>query len=268
MAIDASLSDLIHQGAALLEAQALAIGRPAGAAVVLPIFTRAQLGNTIKGSFAFALSLVAAPPIAVALQANALSSTDLVLLELKEVVIGALVGFLLGLPIWTAEAAGELLDTQRSATQDRQSVPGTGDQDSTTASFLGVTLIALFVMMGGLVVLARTIDDSYAVWPPLSFRPLPTHGWATFLLGMLDRLSRASLALAAPLILGMLLCEACVILLMRGVPKLHMYDLAPTLRNLIFALMMFAYVEYLVAYMRQDVDQVAGATAAIRSLFQ
>lgn len=260
------VSDLLRQAFPLLEAVALAAGRPAGAAIVLPVFSRAQLSNTVKATVALALAFPVVPPILEGLKAQSFTTSVLVLLEVKEVFIGVIIGMLMGLPIWSVQAAGELLDTQRSATQDRQSVPETGEQDSTTAAFLGMTEIALFVMVGGMVVLARTIADSYAVWPALALLPLPTRGWASFLLGMLDHLSRTSVGLAAPVVLGMLLCEACVILLMRAVPKLHMYDLAPTLRNLMFVLMMFAYVEYLVMFMQKTVDGIAGATAGLRVL--
>ena len=66
--------------------------------------------------------------------------------------------------------------------------------------------------------------------------------------------------------LGMLLCDGCVILLMRSVPKLHMYDLAPTLRNLLFVFLMFAYAGFLVVYMRRDIDQIARVASDLRVL--
>ena len=250
----------------ILEALAIAVGRPTGAALVLPVFTRAQLGTSLKGVIALALSFPAALPIMHGLRAQAFATPVLVLLGAKEVLIGLIIGLLVGLPVWSVQAAGEMLDTQRSATQDRQSSPGTGDQDSTTSALLGMTAITVFVMAGGLAVLARTIDDSYVVWPPLALLPLSASGWGPFLLGTLDRLMRVGLGLAAPVMLGMLLCEACVILLMRAVPKLHMYDLAPTLRNLMFVVMMVAYVGYMVVFMRKEVETIAGVGAALRLL--
>lgn len=259
---------LVGQIAPQLSAVAIAMGRPAGSALVLPVFTRAQLGGPVRAAVAFALGLAAVPGIGMELASHPVPSAMLVLLGAKEVFVGLLIGVLLGVPIWSVQGAGELLDTQRSATQDKQSEPGSGNQNSTTATFLGLTVIALFVLSGGLNALSATIGASYGVWPALQFLPLPTTGWGSFLLGILDHLARVSLSLAAPVILGMLLCEACVILLMRAVSKLHLYDLAPTLRNLMFVLLMLGYAQFLVGYMHAEIDRLQGAAGQLRALLR
>ncbi len=249
-----------------LSAVAGAMARPAGAALVLPVFTRAQLGGPVRAAVAFALGLAAIPGIGAELAAHPLASGPLALLGVKEVFVGLLIGVLLGIPIWSVQSVGELLDTQRSATQDKQPEPGSGNQDSTTATFLGMAVVALFVISGGLDALAATIGSSYGVWPALRFLPLPATGWGGFLLGLLDHIMRVSLSLAAPVVMGMLLCEACVILLMRAVPKLQLYDLAPTLRNLMFVLLMLGYAQFLVVYMHREIETLHGVAAQIRVL--
>lgn len=262
----ADASALLGRLMPLLSATALAMGRPAGAAIVLPIFTRAQLGGPVRAAVAFSLGLAAIPAIDRQLVAHPVAVPLLALMGAKELFIGLLIGVMTGVPIWSVQSAGELLDTQRSATQDRQSEPGSGNQDSTTAAFLGMTVVALFVISGGLAVFARTIYASYEIWPPLQLMPLPTFGWATFALGLLDHVSEVSLAIAAPVLLAMLLCETVVILLMRAIPKLHLYDLAPTLRNLMFVFMMLLYAGWLVAYMQGEIGHLRDITAALREL--
>ena len=259
---------LINRLVPLLAAAGRPMGRPAGAAIVLPIFPRAQLGAPGRAAIAFAVAVAAIPAIDRQLAATPMAPGLLVLMATKEVFVGLIIGVLMGVPIWSVQSAGELLDTQRSATQDRQSEPDSGNQDSTTAVFLGITVIALFVMSGGLRALAQTIYGSYLVWPALRFMPLPTRGWDGFLLGLLDHISAVSLAVAAPVILGMLLCEAGVILLMRAIPKLHVYDLAPTLRNVMFVVMMFAYADWLVFYMQGEVEHLRGTAAALSRLLR
>ena len=148
---------LIGQLAPQLSAVAIAMGRPAGAALVLPVFTRAQLGGPMRAAVAFALGLAAVPGISAELASSPVPAALLVLLGTKEVFVGLLIGVLLGVPIWSVQSAGELLDTQRSATQDQQSEPGSGNQNSTTATFLGITVIALFVISGGLIYVCRIL---------------------------------------------------------------------------------------------------------------
>ena len=262
------VSELVAHFNPLLSAAAIAMGRPAGAALALPVFTRAQLSGSIRATIAFALALGAMPAISESLAAAPITAPLLVLIGTKEIFVGLLIGVLLGLPIWSVQCAGELLDTQRSATQGSESEPESGNQDSNTAAFLGMTVSTLFVISGGLVALADTINGSYEVWPALRLLPLPTTGWIDFLLGLLDHLTRVSLSLAAPVVMGMLLCETCVILLMRAVPKLQLYDLAPTLRNLAFALLMFAYADYLVVYMHGEIGRLHDAAAGLRALLR
>jgi len=235
-----------------LTALAIAMGRPMGVALVLPIFTRAQLGGPIRGAFAFVLAFPALPAIYRALADTAPATPILALLGAKEMIIGLLIGLLAGLPIWCIQSIGEFLDTHRSATQGQASEPGSGNQDSLTANLLAMAAIALFVTGGGLPLVAQAIAQSEEVWPPLSISLHPAPGFADALLGLLDRIEIVSLTIAAPVTLAMLLCDACVILLMRAIPKLHLYDLAPTLRNLAFTLMMLAYTAWLVIYARRE----------------
>lgn len=252
----------------LVSAIAISMGRPAGSTLVLPVFTRAQLGGPTRAAFAFALGLAAIPGINLGLATGPISLPLLALLGVKEIFVGLIIGVLLGLPVWAVQSAGEFLDTQRSATQDQQSEPGSGNQNSTTATFLGMTVVALFVISGGLNALVSTVGASYGVWPALQFLPLPTTGWASFLFGLLDHLTRVSLSLAAPVIVGMILCEACVVLLMRAVPKLQIYDLAPTLRNLMFVILMMLYAQYLVAYMQREIGHLQDAAIQLRELLR
>ncbi|GAN55015.1 type III secretion system export apparatus subunit SctT [Tanticharoenia sakaeratensis] len=235
-----------------LTALAIAMGRPMGVALVLPIFTRAQIGGPIRGAFAFVLALPVAPAIYRGIADSAPVTPMLAILGAKELVIGVMIGLLAGLPIWGIQSVGEVLDTHRSATQGQVSEPGSGNQDSLTATLLAMTAIALFVTGGGLGLIAQTIAQSEEVWPPLSMTLHPKAGFGTALLGLLDRIEIVSLTVAAPVTLAMLLCDACVILLMRAIPKLHLYDLAPTLRNLAFTLMMLAYTAWLVVYARRE----------------
>ena len=251
-----------------VSAAAVAMGRPAGSALVLPVFTRAQLGGPVRGAMAFAIGLAAMPGIFEELLSHPVPVTMLALIGVKEVFMGLIIGVLLGVPIWSVQCAGELLDTQRTATQDQQSEPGSGNQNSTTATFLGMTVVALFVITGGLNALVATIGSSYGIWPALRFLPLPTAGWGDFLLGIIDRITRASLSLAAPVIMGMLLSEACVILLARAVSKLQINDLAPTLRNLMFILLMLGYAQFLVVYVHREIEHLSGAAGELRELLR
>ena len=228
-------------------ALALAMARPAGIALLLPVFTRAQLGGPVRAAFALALALPGVGPAAATLQ-EAGGPGWFILLSAKEVFAGALIGLLFGLPIWAVQSAGEIVDVQRSATSGSAAEPGTGNQNSNTADLFAVSAIALFVVTGGLGAVAECLYGSFAVWPLGQVLPQPGDGWPAFLLHLLDRLALMSLTLAAPLVLAALIAETGVMLLGRAVPKFNVYDLSPTLRNLVFALMLVAYAAFFMTY--------------------
>lgn len=257
---------------ALLQAAAFAMARPLGVALVLPVFTRAQLGGLVRGCTAFALSLPAVPGIAQALHDAApdpvLGQLRLVLLGGKEMFVGVLLGILVGIPIWAVQSAGELLDTQRSSTSGSDTEPGSGNQASTTGGLLGFTAVTLFVVTGGLGAVADVVYASYGVWPPLRLAPGAGMAWVDFTLGQIGHVSRTSLQLAAPLVIGMLTAEAGVILLMRAVPKFNPYDLAPTLRNLVFTALMALYVQYLLTYAGNELNVAHHAADELRALLR
>lgn len=232
----------------LVPAAALAMARPAGIALLLPVFTRAQLGGPVRAAFALALALPGVQPAAAVLQDAAGGAAWFILLSAKEAFAGALLGLLFGMPIWAMQSAGEIVDVQRSATSGSAAESGTGNQNSTTADLFAVSTIALFVVTGGLGAVAECLYASYGVWPLGQVLPQLRDGWLEFLLRLLDRLTRISLVLAAPLVLAALVAETSVMLLSRAVPKFNVYDLSPTLRNLVFALMLAVYSTFLMAY--------------------
>lgn len=230
------------------------MARPAGIALLLPVFTRAQLGGPVRAAFALALAVPGLEPAGLMLREQAGGPGWLILLSAKEAFAGALLGLLFGTPIWAVQGAGEIVDVQRSATSGSAAEPGTGNQNSNTSDLLAITTLAIFVANGGLEAVAGALYASYGVWPLEQVLPETGAGWLPFLLGLLDRLTHLSLVLAAPLVLAALVVETAVALLSRAVPKFNVYDLSPTLRNLVFALMLVAYATFLTAYVEGALD--------------
>lgn len=235
----------------------LAMARPFGIALILPVFTRAQMGAPLRAGFALALGLPALPVIVAALGQEAggqglpqasLDPLRIALLAAKEVFAGVLVGLPFGIPIWIASASGEVLDLQRNAGQNAVQEPG-GEQLSTTAALLSVTSIALFVAAGGLALVFEALYASYRLWPATRFLPefRPDAGW--IVLGMLDSVMRGALVLAAPVLIAMLVAEVASALLSRAVPRLHTDDVAATVKNLVFILMLLLCFGFLLESM-------------------
>lgn len=249
----------------------LAAARPLGMALVFPVFTRAEIGGLVRAGFALGLSL----PVVWHATANIATlgpdrPVELVLLSLKELMVGALIGFLLGLPFWTVQAVGELIDLQRGIGGEMagSNDPTTRGQASATSLFLGIGAIALFIAADGLQTVVRTLYDSYAIWPQLSFLPRFTLDSAMAAVGAVDHLLRYALLVGGPVLALMLLIDLSVMLIGRSAPNLNATDLAPTIKNVAFILFMGIYVTYLIDYMRAELASTQGVAAQLENFLR
>ncbi len=245
---DASLETVWHW----LVAYGIALARPMGMLAVSPVFTRVQLTGVIRGAVASALALPLVPALAGTLANDGLPAITLLLLTLKETVVGATLGLLLAAPFWALEIAGDVLDAQRGATQGRLNDPAGFQDVSITGTMLVMAGIALFVMTGGLETLTGLLYDSWSLWRPLGALPQLNDRTPLMLLGLVDQVTRQGLLMALPAVFCMLLADAALMVLARIVPQLRVDDLALSLRNIVFVLFMPLYVIFLVTYIRQD----------------
>ncbi len=265
-----ALEDLIAPAAAA----ALAMARPLGITLVIPVFTRVNLGLPLQAGFALAVGLPGVQPLLDALravpdgtlQAGVLQAgaMRLGLLAGKEVFAGILLGLFFGLPIWALQSAGEVLDTQRSAPAAGGNDPGAGGQVSATAALVGLSATVLFVAAGGLKSVAGAVYGSYALWPLLQLSPVLAPDATGVMLDMVDQLARTALLTAAPIMLAMLLADAAVMLVGRAVPRLGLFDLAATLRNLVFVAGLAFYAVYLVEFMGVQIGMLHDVAAQLR----
>lgn len=262
---------LIQMAIELVVAAGLGSARAIGIMLILPVFTRPQIGGLIRGSLAIAIALPLLPQVGNEL-ATLEGGTRLVsvaLLSLKEVFVGLLLGTLLSIPLWSIQAVGEIIDTQRGITSEVAPVdPATRSQASATGLFLSITAITIFVVADGLQTMIGGLYSSYLVWPVLSFMPALTTQGALELLGLLDHIMRVMLLVAGPVLVFLLLIDISVMLLGRFAPQFKPNDLAPTIKNVGFAIFMVVYAVYLIEYMKSEIALTEGVLTQFERLLR
>ena len=236
----------------ILLALALGMARPIGFMAVNPVFARGNLTGLLRGAVAIALALPAMPFLAAHVATGQYSVTAVLLLAAKESIMGAILGFLSGAPIWGFQLAGDLLDQQRGATAGRLNDPAGLEDVSITGTLLALAGTTLFVASGGLQVLAGMLYASWSIWPVLSPLPSPTPQAPTLVLSMLDAIFRQGLLLAFPIALAMLLSDSAMMLVARFAPQLRVEDASTAARNLVFCFVLPLYCVILLAAMGQD----------------
>jgi len=241
---------LIRAAFASLPSLGLHAARPLGIMLVLPVFTRMELGALLRASVALGLALPMLAPGWNGIDPGEGNTIPLVLLALKELFVGALIGFLLGIPFWSIQAVGELIDTQRGITSEVAPLDqATRSPASAMGLFLGLAAIAVFVASGGLGMMATTLYESYAIWPIRSGLPRIGPGSAPAVVKSLDHVLAFTLLVAGPVVILLLLVDLCVMLIGRFTPQLNAYDLAPLLKNIAFMVFVVLYLSYLADYM-------------------
>ncbi len=248
-----------------LLAYGVALARPLAMLSLNPAFTRAQVTGLVRGAVATALALPMVPVLAAAGSLDRSGPVALLLLTGKEAVIGAALGLLLGAPFWALDVAGDVLDAQRGATQGRLNDPAGFEDVSISGTMLIVTGIALFVLTGGLDVLADLLYGSWVVWRPLGALPQVDDRTPLLLLGLLDRVTRQGLLLALPAVVAMLMVDTGLMIVARMAPQLRIDDLALSVRNVVFYGFMPLYALFLMTYVRGDLATLPGILDLMRT---
>lgn len=232
-----------------LLATIIAASRPIGMLAINPLLARAHLTGFLRGAVAIALAAPAVPPLVRKVAALQQAPLDLLLLAMKEAILGGVIGFMIGVPFWAFQFAGDVLDQQRGATSGRLNDPAGGDDVSITGTLLVVAGAALFVSAGGLQALASLLYASWAIWPALSALPAPTTQAPTIILGLLETVIRQGFLMAIPIVLAMLLGDVSLMLIGRFAPQFRIEDAATAARNLVFCLSMPPYCLFLLSDM-------------------
>lgn len=237
---------------AWLYAVALAPARIAPLFVILPVFAKVRLSGFLRSALALSMSLIVIPPIAAAIALDPPGGITLVVLMLKEALLGLIIALVFGVVFWGFEAAGNFLDFQRGGSiATDQTNP---DQALVTGSFFGIVFGTYFVLAGGLITVLGSIYDSYMVWPVLDFLPDFNDGAIDYFLGLLDRIMALGLVVAGPIIIIMFAAEISLALLTRISPQLNVFILALGVKSAIMFLFLPLYMAFLLERFGQEIE--------------
>lgn len=234
------------------------MARVFGIAIILPVFTRAQIGNPVRAGFAIALILPILPIALESFEGPAqFSNLELSFIVAKELVIGVIMGLLLSFPFWAVQATGELIDSQRGAAEAAFEEPGGQDQLSVTSSLLAVLSITLFVSADGLQHIATILYKSYDTWPLLDLFPKFDDRIYTIIEEALDYIFKFGFTIAGPFILIFFLVDFIVASIGRFAPKIASFDLTYTIKNFIFCILIFIYSMFFIEYVGVEVGSIS-----------
>lgn len=252
----------------MLSAAAVAVARAIGMVMLTPAFARLGLTGMIRSSVAVVISLPIMPSVfqAVVYDHPFPGAAIIILVLLKELAIGCTIGLVFGIPFWAAEAAGNLVDLQRGSTMAQLVDPASASESTIVATLFSITMVALFFMSGGFLLLLGGFYDSYAIWPAASAVPVLDEAAFPLILGLLDRILQTALLLIAPIMVALLIAETMLAFLSRMSPQLHIFDLSLAVKNLLFCVLILLYAQFLVPVLLDQLGSLRGSGAVLRSL--
>ncbi|UTV41890.1 type III secretion system export apparatus subunit SctT (plasmid) [Ensifer adhaerens] len=259
-----ALLDVVYP---VLAGTAIAMARALGMIAITPAFVRLGLTGLIRSGVAIAIALPLIPGFTTTIMhGESLSTVMMTGLILKEILLGVILGLVLGVPFWAAEVAGDLVDLQRGSTSAQLVDPLQATETSIAGTYFVLALVALFFKSGGFYLLADTYYRSYEIWPVTSLSPALDSSAADALLAILDRVMQIGVLLIAPIVLALLIADLMLAYLSRMSPQLHVFDLSLAVKNLLFAILIVFYLNYLLKYMVANLAIFSEAPAMLRIL--
>ncbi len=194
-----------------------------------PIFSRRGVPNTIKvgASLLLAVVMTAAGGFEYTIPAGLL---PFVFDMMKELLVGAVLGFYVNLMLQVFSMAGEVTDMQLGLSMAKSYDPTFGNAGLTT-QYYSYWFMLYFFAVGG--------HKSYIQLFAISYESIPL-GYTSFNINILHVLVRyfqevltLGLKLAMPIVAASLITEFCIGVLMKAVPTIHVFVLNIQIKMLV-----------------------------------
>jgi type III secretion protein T len=234
---------------------ALALGAPRllGLHLALPMFGPQTMPGMVRNSFLFSLSLFLVPLLMRQVPAAPLPPLHQAGLVLKEVALGFLLGYLVGLLLHAAQAAGDLIAFQSGAGMSAFFDPSAQEETTPMGLLLRQFIIALFFAGGGYLLLLGAVLDGYRFWPVFDFVPKVDAQAAALAARAAGGYLAAACLFAFPVVFCMFLVTFGLGLVSRFVPALNVFVLAMPVQALAAVLVMAACLGVLAGVFRDRI---------------
>jgi type III secretion protein SpaR/YscT/HrcT len=131
-----------------------------------PFFGARVLPHPVKVTFAISLFVIFLPQLLVTTQKTIYFDTYLVVLMVKELFVGLILGFMISIPFAIVQNAGIIIDHQRGGASLMVNDPTIQNQSSPLGTLFNYILIFIFFAIDGPFLFLNGLVTSYEVIPP------------------------------------------------------------------------------------------------------
>ena len=209
----------------------LALPRLLGVHLGLPMFSSAMIPGMARGGFIGSLAIFMIPLLNIQGQGE-IDPSFVVVLMLKELLLGFILGYLSGLMFWAAQAAGDLIAFQSGMSMASFFDPTLAQESTAFGTILRKWAEVLFFMSGAYTLLLGAVFESYKAWPVRSFFPAFDLGLARMAWEAVSAAMATACVYAFPALAAMFLITVCLGLISRFAPSLNAFFLAMPLQSM------------------------------------
>ncbi len=224
----------------------LIFARFLGAALPIPFLGGQMIPGRIKFGIPLVFSVFLYPFIAPSVDPAQLPGFEFayVAYALKEIFVGFSIGFIVALPFYAIEAAGQFMDTQRGTTFAQTIAPFLGGQASLLGNLYLLLFMTIFLSMGGNHLVIAGIGESYRTLPLLEW-PAAIRPDAPFVKDVLvlsAQIFSLGLQIAAPVVIAMFLTDATLGVVNRVAPNIQVFWLGMPIKSLLGLVIVFVAI--------------------------
>lgn len=208
-----------------------------------PFFGARVLPHPVKIGFAISLFTICLPQLLLVTKTPVTFNLLLVLLLVKEIFIGLIMGFMISIPYIIAQSTGMFIDHQRGGASLMVNDPTIQNQSSPLGTLFNLCLIFIFFTIDGPFMVIDAIFQSYDIIAPDQF----LHGdffsekskFFTAIVQIFGKTMRIATQLAAPPLIAILMTDFFLGVVNRLAPQVQITFLGMPLKSLLALVVVF-----------------------------
>lgn len=209
-----------------------------------PFFGARVLPHPVKMTFAISMFVIFLPQLLAVTTAPVAFDSFLILLMMKELFIGVIIGFMVSMPFTVVQNAGIIIDHQRGGASLMVNDPTIQNQSSPLGTLFNFVMILIFWALNGPFLVIDLISTSYAMVPPNEFFSssffLPQTPFWLFMVQLFNKFMILSIQLATPALLAILMTDVFLGIANRLAPQVQITFLGMPLKSLLALVIVWA----------------------------
>jgi len=206
--------------------------RVTGLFVISPIFGRKNIPVYFKVGFSFLLAIIISYTIPVPDMREYSSILSLILLAVKEFVIGLTLGYISYLITTSIYIAGQMIDMHIGFGMVNVFDPVTNIQIPVTANFYFIVATLVMLAIDGHHLLIYTLCDSFTLFP-LGSKIVIAQPMVDFVVDIFSSILTVSFKIAAPVTAAILITDVALGIIAKAVPQVHVFIVGLPLKILV-----------------------------------